>query len=226
MVGNPTTESLPTQNPAGIPSSRVYPLAGVALVLGLALGYFLLGPKAAPPAPPVRATAPAGAMGMPPGGHPMPTMEQMKAMADVKAAPLLEALKTKPKDPQLLAQLGALYSSTHQFKEAATYYKKAVDADPKNVSVRTQYASTLYYSGDADGALKELQQALKYKPDDVNALFNLGMIKYKGKDDAAGAVAAWQQLLKAHPDLDRRADVEQMIAEAQQKPAEKPAAKN
>jgi len=163
---------------------------------------------------------------MPPGGHPMPTMEQMKAMADVKAAPLLEALKAKPKDAQLLTQIAALYSSTHQFKDAATYYKRAVEADPKNASVRTQYASSLYYSGDVDGALKELQQALKYKPDDVNALFNLGMIKYKGKDDAAGAVAAWQQLLKAHPDLDRRADVEQLIAEAQQKPAEKPAAKN
>jgi cytochrome c-type biogenesis protein CcmH/NrfG len=222
MASNSTTDSLPAPDAPGIPSSRVYPLAGAALLIGLALGYFLLGPKAQPPAPPARvAAAPAGAMGMLPGGHPMPTMEQMKAMADVKAAPLLEALKTKPKDPQLLAQLAALYTSTHQFKDAAAYYKKAVDVDPKNVSVRTQYASSLYYSGDADGALKELQQALKYKPDDVNALFNLGMIKFKGKNDAAGAVAAWQQLLKAHPDLDRRSDVEQLIAEAQQKPAAK-----
>lgn len=218
MAGNSTTETLPTPAAAGIPSSRVYPLAGMALAVGLAFGYFLLGPKAQPPAANPRAAAPAtaGAMGMPPGSHPMPTMDQMKAMADVKAAPLLEALKTKPKDPQLLGQVAAIYASTHQFKDAATYYNKASEVDPKNVTTRTALASSLYYSGDADGALKELQQALKDKPTDVNALFNLGMIKYKGKDDPVGAIAAWQQLLKAHRDLDRKPVVEQLIAEAQQ----------
>ena len=147
----------------------------------------------------------------------------MKAMADVKAAPLLEALKKKPKDAKLLAQVAALYASTHQFKDAAAYYEKSLAVDPKNVTTRTDLASNLYYSGDADGALRELQQALKYKPDDVNALFNLGMIRYKGKDDAPGAIAAWQQLLKAHPDLDRKPVVEKLIAEAQQP---KPASKN
>lgn len=221
MASNSSSDSLPAPAAAGIPSSRVYPLAGAALLLGLALGYFFLGPKAQPPAAPVHAAAPAGAMGMPPGGHPMPTMDQMKAMANVKAAPILEALKTKPKDPQLLAQAAAIYASTHQFKDASTYYSKALEVDPKNVTTRTELASSLYYSGDVDGALAQLQQALKYKPTDVNALFNLGMIRYKGKDDSAGAIAAWQQLLKAHPDLDRRATVEQLIAEAQQKTAGK-----
>jgi cytochrome c-type biogenesis protein CcmH/NrfG len=43
------------------------------------------------------------------------------------------------------------------------------------------------------------------------------MIKFRGKDDAPGAIAAWQQLLKTHPELDRKATVEQMIAEANQK---------
>jgi cytochrome c-type biogenesis protein CcmH/NrfG len=62
---------------------------------------------------------------------------------------------------------------------------------------------------------------LKYSPNDVNALFNLLMIKFKGKDDAAGAIAVWQQLMKAHPDLDRKPVVEQMIEEAKQKIAAK-----
>jgi len=217
MSSNPALNPSSAETSAGLPTSRALSLAGAAAVLGLALGYFWLGPKAKPPAAPVRPAAAAAAnMGMP-GGHPMPTMEQMKAMADVKAAPLLEALKKNPKDAKLLAQTAALYASTHQFKEAATYYKKSLDVDPKNVTTRTELASSLYYSGDVDGALSELQQALKYNPTDVNALFNLGMIKYKGKDDAAGAIAAWQQLLKSHPDLDRKPAVEQLIAEAQQK---------
>jgi cytochrome c-type biogenesis protein CcmH/NrfG len=214
MTSNPAPNPSSAAPGTGLPSPRVFSIAAAALVAGLALGY-AFGPKPAPPASPVRPAA-AVNMGMP-GGHPMPTMEQMKAMADVKAAPLLEALKSKPNDPKLLAQIAALYASTHQFKDAVTYYKKSLEADPKNVATRTEMASSLYYSGDVDGALSELQQALKYKPGDVNALFNLGMIKYKGKDDAAGAIAAWQQLLKAHPDLDRKPAVEQLIAEAKQK---------
>ena len=219
MTSNPAPDSGSADSTAtaGVPSSRAFSLAGAALVVGLALGYWF-GPKpgVVPPPAVARPAAAAASMGMP-GGHPMPTMEQMKAMADVKAAPLLEALKSKPKDPKLLAQVAALYASTHQFQAAVTYYQKSLEVDPKNVTTRTELASSMYYSGDVDGALGQLQQALKYKPADVNALFNLGMIKYKGKDDAAGAIAAWQELLKAHPDLDRKPAVEQLIAEAKQK---------
>ena len=221
MTTHPIAEPVPAQPTPGLPSSRVYALAAASLLLGLALGYFWIGKKTAPAPPAANATAPAVHTGMPPAGHPMPTMEQMKAMADVKAAPLLAALKDKPKDPKLLAQVAALYASTHQFKDAVNYYQQSLQADPKNVNTRTELASSLYYSGDVEGALRELQEALKAKPNDVNALFNLGMIRYKGKDDSAGAIAAWQQLLKTHPDLDRKQAVEQLIAEAQQKPAAK-----
>jgi cytochrome c-type biogenesis protein CcmH/NrfG len=220
MASDSTAQSVPSSASSGLPGSRVYPLAGAALLLGLGLGYFGIGAKTAPNAARTAAAAPAAKPTMP-GGHPMPTMEQMKAMADVKAAPLLEKLKTSPKDAKLLAQVGALYAGTHQFKDAATYYTKSLQVDPKNVTTRTDLASTLYYSGDVDGALNELQLALKQNPSDVNALFNLGMIKYRGKDDAAGAIAAWQQLLKTHPDLDRKAAVEQLIAEAKEKSSPK-----
>jgi len=183
-------------------------LASVCLVLGLAGGYFLPAGRAANPAHrPAVASAPSAP-------HPLPTMEQMKALADAKAAPLLEKLKTTPNDAGLLAQLGAIYNSMHQFQEAAQYYDKSLKLDPKNVPVRTELASSLYYSGDVDGALAQLDQALKYDPKDTNSLFNIGVIRWKGKKDAPGAIAAWQELLKVHPNLDRRPIVERMIAEA------------
>ena len=219
MANNSAAKTLPEQPASGLRSSRVYQLCAAALVVGLALGYFMVGARKAPA--PVRSAASASKPGMLPGGHPVPTMEQMKAMANVKAAPLLEKLKSEPKNAKLLVQVAALYNSTHQFKDAANYYNKALQADPKNVTTRTDLASSLYYQGDVDGAVSELQKALKYSPNDVNALFNLGMIEFKGKDDAAGAIAAWQQLLKTHPDLNRKATVEQMIAEANQKIAAK-----
>ena len=216
MAINPTGPSAPTPPPSGLPAGRVYPLAAAALLIGLGIGYFGIGARKAPPPTAPRASSPPGKPTLP-GGHPKPTIEQMKAMADAKVAPLLEKLKTDPKNTALLNQIAGTYLATHQFKEAADYFRKSLEWNPNDNSVRTALASDLYYSGDTDNALDELDKVLKKDPNDIDALFNLGMIRFKGKNDAAGAIAAWQQLLKTHPDLDRKLTVEQLIAKAKEK---------
>ncbi|MGB7148067.1 MAG: tetratricopeptide repeat protein, partial [Terriglobales bacterium] len=161
---------------------------------------------------PLPSTQSSAAPGM--GGQ-MPNLDQMKAMADKKAAPLLEKLKTDPTNSDLLKQVGNIYEGTHQFKDAASYYDKALQVDPKNVGVRTQLASSLYYNGDVDGAISELQKSLQYDPKDANSLFNLGMIKWQGKQDSKGAIAAWQELLKSNPQLkaEQKATVQKLMAD-------------
>ena len=203
-------------------AKQVYAMAVISLVVGLAIGYLFRGSQSpAPAAQPVAAAEPStqqsphtGAMGK---GGKMPSLEEMKQMADKKAVPLLEKLKTDPTNTDLLIQVAQIYSSTHQFKEAAVYYDKAVQVDPKNVALRTQLASTLYYNGDVDGAISQLQQSLQYDSKDANSLFNLGMIKWQGKQDGKGALAAWQLLLKSNPQLkdDQKATVQKLIADVQ-----------
>jgi cytochrome c-type biogenesis protein CcmH/NrfG len=148
----------------------------------------------------------------------MPSLEQMKHMADVKAQPLLDKLKTDPNNADLLFQVGNVYKNTHQFADAIAYYDRALKIDPKNIAIRTEMASCKYYGGDVDGAIAELEQSLKQTPNDTNSLFNLGLIKWQGKQDASGALAAWQELLKSNPQLaaDRKATVEKLIAEVKQ----------
>jgi cytochrome c-type biogenesis protein CcmH/NrfG len=218
MATSPGTQS--TSTDTGLPANQAYGIAAICLLLGLCVGYFFLGsnPRASVPRlQPAAHTASA----TPNGTHPKLTLEQMKQMADVQASALIEKSKADPKNVALLTQIAGIYQATHQFKEAAGYFEKALAIDPKDVAARTELASCLYYSGDVDGALAQLTQALKYSPTDANSLFNMGMIKYRGKNDPKGAVVAWKELLKAHPDLDRKAQVEQMIAEAQGSPQEK-----
>ena len=149
----------------------------------------------------------------------MPSLDEMKQMADKKAEPLLEKLKSDPHNSDLLIQVGNMYKATHQFKEAAGYYDKALQVDPKNVAIRNEMASCLYYNGDADAAISELQQGLHYDPKDPNSLFNLGMIKWQAKQDSQGALAAWRELLKSNPQMsaDRKAMVQKLIADVQMK---------
>ena len=187
-------------------------MAGICLAIGLALGYLFRG-SASRPDPIRQAAQTPVALGAQPQ---MPSLEDMKHMADKKAEPLLAKLKTDPNNSSLLNQIGTLYKATHQFKEAAGYFQKAIDADPKNTAARTDLASCLFYQGDADGAISQLQQSLRYDPKDANSLFNLGMIRLQAKNDPSGAVAAWQQLLKSNPTLaaEKKAAVEKLIAQA------------
>jgi len=196
-----------------LPAQRVYVVAALCLLLGLFAGYFFLGKS--PRALATRSRNAPNTAGTYNGGHPGLTLEQMKQMADVQVSALVEKSKSGPKNAAVLVQIAAIYQASHQFKKAASYFDKALEIDPKNVAARTELASCLYYSGDADGALSQLNQALKYNPKDANALFNLGMIKYRGKNDPAAAAAAWHELLKSNPNLDRKPIVEQMIAEAE-----------
>ena len=206
-------------------AKSVYLLAVVFLATGLAVGYLLTGiPAAATSSASSAATTTSGAAAM--GGHPV-TMADMKHMADMQAAPLLDKLKSDPNNVALLTQVASMYHISHQFSDAAVYYGRAAQADPKNVPVRTKYAISLYRSGDVDGALAQLNQALSDDPGDANCLFNLGMIRLQGKGDAHGALAAWQLLLKTNPQLspDRKAAVQELVAHVLQSTASQPAAK-
>jgi len=215
-------ESTATPASGGWEAKHVYVMATVCLVVGLAVGYFFRGSESAQPLTATSAEPTPSSGGWPTmngaGVQKMPSLEQMKEMAEKQAASLQAKLKNDPKNASLLIQIGDIYKQTHQFKEAASYYEKSLAIDPKNVAIRTDMASCLYYNGDADGALAQLQQSLEYDPNDANTLFNVGMIKWKAKKDKTGAVAAWRDLLKRNPNLDgrRKATVEKMIADASQ----------
>jgi cytochrome c-type biogenesis protein CcmH/NrfG len=195
---------------------QVYMIAAVCLLVGFVVGYALLArPVTLTATLPQPSTPSAAKMGI----HPKLTLEQMEQMADVKASALVEKSKAEPKNVKLLIQIAATYQASHQFKQAADYFARALKLEPKDTPARTELAACLFYSGDTDRAIKELNAVLRSKPSDVNALFDLGMIKYRGKHDNAGATAAWEQLLKTNPDLDRRPIVERLIAEAKSVPA-------
>jgi cytochrome c-type biogenesis protein CcmH/NrfG len=204
-------ENSPTRN---WKVSQVYAMAGICLVIGVVLGYLFRGSGvgATHSAQSSQMNIGEGAAG---AQHQMPSLEQLKQMADKKAQPLLEKLKTNPNDSNVLNELGTIYKATHQFKEAMSYYEKAVQADPKNVGARTDLASCMYYEGDVEGALKQLEQSLTYDSKDANSLFNLGMIRWKGKGDSKGAAQAWDQLLKANPKLStaKKTEVQNLLAE-------------
>jgi cytochrome c-type biogenesis protein CcmH/NrfG len=190
---------------------HVYVMAAVCLMVGVAVGYLARGSAPSAPAAVAENAPPAVS-----ANQSMPSLDDMKRMADKQAEPLLAQLKTDPNNADLLNQVGNVYRMTHQFQTAASYYEKSLAVKPNNVGPRTDLASCLYYQGDVDGAITQLEKSLTYDPKHAGTLFNLGMIRWKGKNDAAGAIAAWQKLLKENPNYQDKQAVENLISEAKQ----------
>jgi tetratricopeptide (TPR) repeat protein len=141
---------------------------------------------------------------------------QLKALADANAAPLLAQLKAAPDNPQLLTSIGNLYYDAQQYRIAVDYYARSLQAQPSDVAVRTDMGTAWWYMGNADTAIAAFNLALTYEPTNPNTLYNLGLVQWQGKHDAASAIANWKKLLAANPNYTGKAQVQQMLAQASQ----------
>jgi tetratricopeptide (TPR) repeat protein len=201
--------------------TQAYTLSVICLLVGTACGWLFRGSQTPAVASQIEAASTAGSMPAD-AATAQPSPDQLKKMADTQAAPLVEQLKTDPNNPDLLVKTANNYYDAQQFPTAINYYQRALQIRPANAAVRTDMATAYWYLGDADTAIREFNQALTYEPDKSNTLFNLGVVKWQGKMDIEGAVAAWQKLLATNPNYENKAKVQELIAQAQKHSGVKP----
>lgn len=200
------------QDPKSWNNAQTYGMAVICLMLGIAAGYLLHAPAMANSnnASGTQVSAPAPGAG---GGMQMPSAADMKRMADMQVVPLLADLQKHPNDPDLLAKIAHDYMAAQQFQSAQQYYEKSVAVKPK-VDTLNELAFVYVKLGDLDRGIATLNRALAVDPKNPQVLYNLGYFEWKGKADPKAAIAAWQAFLKADPKSPKRAQVEQMLAQA------------
>jgi tetratricopeptide (TPR) repeat protein len=147
----------------------------------------------------------------------LPSEQQLKEAADTQAAPLLLRLKAAPADAALLANLGNIYYDARQYPAAIDYYERSLKVQPADTSVRTDLGTAYWYTGNADTAIAQFYKSLTYDSKKADTLFNLGIVKWQGKKDGPGAVAAWKKLLETNPAYPDKEAVLQLMAQAQQR---------
>jgi len=179
-------------------------------------------PGQVPPDHPAMPQMPQGASAQSqmPGGAPgeaaqramrQPSPEEMKRMVAKAVAPLLEQLKQNPNDAELQTKIGVDYLRASQFADAVPYFEKASQIKP-SADAYTRLASAQVYNGKPDAAIDNLNRALRLDPTFADALFNLGMLKWRAKGDNKGAIACWEKLLKTNPNHPKLDVVRQLIA--------------
>jgi len=195
-------------------NTQAYVLAVFCLLLGVALGYLFRGSESQRASTSVaQNTATGVAQG---GGQSQPSPAQQKAMVEQVAAPLVAALQSNPNDYDSIVKLGNIYYDGQLYPQAIEYYERALKIRPNDADVITDMGTAYWYTNDADRALAEFQRSLKIRPDHPGTLFNLGIVRWQGKNDPAGAEAAWEELLKRNPSYPQKQQVEEIIGKARQ----------
>ena len=129
---------------------------------------------------------------------------------------LEDTLKNDPKNFAALRELGNIRYDERNFSEAAAIYARALDVEPNDIDVRSDRGGALLQSNRVDEAIVELKTALSKNPTHPQALFILGVALLEGKNDREGALAVWNKLVEAHPDLPELDLVKQQIRQVEE----------
>lgn len=176
-------------------------------LFGVIIGYILAG--GTQPTTEVGYAAPAGAAPASAPASPLVTDAELQGYRNVLAA--------DPKNAAAATALGNRLYDAGRYAEAIPYYQQAFAADPKNINVSTDLGTALWYSGRPDDALAQFKKSLALDPGHAQTLFNQGIVRLDGKQDALGATESWETLLAKNPTYADAEKVRKMLADARQK---------
>jgi cytochrome c-type biogenesis protein CcmH/NrfG len=170
--------------------SIAFALSGI--LFGVIVGWILGSQQATQPTtaaagPPAAATAPAE------GRQPAPPLDETRLKTLVASA------GSEPTNPAPRVQLGNLYFDAERYTDAVQWYEDALRLNPKDANVSTDLGVAYYYTNEPDKAIGQFEQSLKVDPAHTKTMLNMGIVKAFGKQDLAGASAAWQQVIATAP---------------------------
>ena len=123
---------------------------------------------------------------------------------------MIAAAQKNPSDAKVRVELGNMYFDAERYTDATTWYEAALKVDPKNPDVSTDLGVSYHYLNQPDRALAQFEQSLKIDPKHAKTMLNQGIVLAYGKQNLAGAAAAWEKLIQMAPtspeaDIARRA---------------------
>jgi cytochrome c-type biogenesis protein CcmH/NrfG len=112
---------------------------------------------------------------------------------------LEKEVATNPSNGAAWTQLGHVYYDTNQYDKAIKAYTKSLELTPDNANVLTDLGVMYRRNGQPDNAVAMFSKAASIDPSHEQSRFNKGVVLLYDFQDTAGAIAAWEDLLKANP---------------------------
>lgn len=105
-----------------------------------------------------------------------------------------------PENAAAWVELGNLFFDTHQPAQAVGAYETALKLGAGSADIWTDLGVMQRELGRFQEALASFDQAIALDPRHDNARFNKGVVLLHDLRDRAGALAAWEELVRIRPD--------------------------
>jgi cytochrome c-type biogenesis protein CcmH/NrfG len=113
----------------------------------------------------------------------------------------LEAEVTaNPENFQSWVRLGHLYYDTDQPEKAIAAYNKSLEFHSGDANLLTDLGVMYRRTEQPEKAIELFNQAIEKEPGHQPSRFNKGIVMMYDLNDPAGAVAAWEELLRLNPE--------------------------
>lgn len=120
-------------------------------------------------------------------------MEQQMIAVNNRIDSLQHIVEDNPSDHGAKLTLANTYYDVGRWEDAKTAYATYLESNPKDVDARVDYAYAMVQASNDPGAgIGEIEKALTYNPNHVNALFNAGVLslQLRGEDHAQSLAKA------------------------------------
>ncbi len=135
-----------------------------------------------------------------PKDHPSPGFVPKKNAVQNQAAAHISVLEsevvTNPDNESAWTQLGNLYFDNNQVAKAIHAYSKSLALKPDNANVLTDLGIMYRRNNEFQKALETFKRANANAPRHEVSLLNYGIVMLFDLRDTAGAVEAWEKLIK------------------------------
>ena len=204
-VPAPGAQVRPARSPVVLAAGAIAVLV-FGVVLGVGIGRFTEPDQSAGGMPGnAPAIAPGPMIPGPPGGPGPAGGGSGKAIAPEMLAGMLRAAR------QSLTE--------GRYQEAIAAYQAVLKRQPENVDAMTHLGLIVAIGGHADSALETWDKALRIDPDYAPAYLYRGEVLYEVKRNSPAAIESWRRFLALVPSGQDHDRVQEMIRQAEAKPA-------
>lgn len=114
---------------------------------------------------------------------------------------LKESIEKDPDNADMWAQLANAYYEIQDYQQSIETYLQLITLVDETSPVYQDLGVVYRRDGQFEKSIEAFENAIADNPDNIQALFNIGVVQFHDLDDEAGAKKTWQKVADVKPDF-------------------------
>lgn len=114
---------------------------------------------------------------------------------------LKESAENDPENTETWSQLANAYYEIQDYPKSIEAYNKLISLIDDKSGAYQDLGVVYRRNGQFEEAVEAFEKAVAHNPENLRALFNIGVVQYHDLDDESGAKTTWEKVAKANPDF-------------------------